>query len=94
MNDEKGSRACELAVKLARRVMQHAYAEPKYLGNLLYRGFEETVLLIKIVSIQKYKFNILFLIFIKSEKNRFLRIFQLSKKKKKSFASISVIYIF
>lgn len=50
MNDEKGSRACELAVKLTRRVVQHAYAEPKYLGNLLYRGYEETVLLIKIVS--------------------------------------------
>lgn len=50
MNNEKGSRACGLAVKLTRRVMQHAYAEPKYLGNLLYRGYEETVLLIKIVS--------------------------------------------
>jgi len=48
---EKGSKACHLAVKLARRVKQHAYAEPKYLGDLIYYGYQECILLMKIVSI-------------------------------------------
>jgi len=52
MNDkENGSKACHLAIKLARRVKQHAYAEPKYLGDLMYYGYEESILLMKIVSI-------------------------------------------
>jgi len=51
VDDGKCSRACQLILKLNRRVKQHAYAEPKYLGSLICRGYEELVLLMKIVSI-------------------------------------------
>lgn len=51
MNSEKGPRACQFSVKLARRIKQHAYAEPKYLVNLMYNLYEESILLTKIVSI-------------------------------------------
>lgn len=51
MNSEKGPRACQLSVKLAHRIKQHVYAEPKYLVNLMYSLYEESILLAKIVSI-------------------------------------------
>ncbi|KAF0764147.1 Uncharacterized protein FWK35_00010439 [Aphis craccivora] len=49
MNSEKGPRACKLSVKLARRIKQHAYAEPKYLANLMYSLYEESILLTQIL---------------------------------------------
>ncbi|CAH1735983.1 uncharacterized protein LOC114118942 isoform X1 [Aphis gossypii] len=48
MNSEKGPRACQLSVKLARRIKQHAYAEPKYFVNLMYSLYEESILLTQI----------------------------------------------
>ncbi|XP_026804894.1 uncharacterized protein LOC113548287 [Rhopalosiphum maidis] len=48
MNSEKGPRACQLPAKLARRIKQHAYAEPKYLGSLMYSLYGESILLAKI----------------------------------------------
>ncbi|KAL4090987.1 hypothetical protein QTP88_025734 [Uroleucon formosanum] len=48
VNSEKGPRACQLSVKLVRRVKQHAYAEPKYLGSLIYSLYGESILLTKI----------------------------------------------
>lgn len=50
VDDEKGSRACQLAVKFTRRVFQHAHVEQKYMRCLLYTGYEESILLMKIVS--------------------------------------------
>jgi hypothetical protein len=50
INSEKGPRACQLSAKLARRIKQHAYAEPKYLGSLMYSLYGESILLAKIVS--------------------------------------------
>lgn len=50
VNNGNGLRVSELAVKITRRIKQHVYAESIYSGNLLYSGYEEMVLLIKIVS--------------------------------------------
>ncbi|XP_060873402.1 uncharacterized protein LOC132947193 isoform X1 [Metopolophium dirhodum] len=48
VDSEKGPRACQLSVKLVRRIKQHAYAEPKYLGSLIYSLYGESILLTKI----------------------------------------------
>lgn len=50
VNSEKGPRACQLSLKLVRRIKQHAYAEPKYLESLIYSLYGESILLTKIVS--------------------------------------------
>lgn len=50
VNSEKSPRACQLAAKLAHRIKQHAYAEPKYLGSLMYSAYGESILIMKIVS--------------------------------------------
>ncbi|XP_025199214.1 uncharacterized protein LOC112597392 isoform X2 [Melanaphis sacchari] len=49
INSEKGPRACQLSMTLARRIKQHAYAEPKYLGSLMYSLYGESILLTKIL---------------------------------------------
>ncbi|VVC34013.1 Hypothetical protein CINCED_3A021341 [Cinara cedri] len=49
VENEEGSRTYQLAAKLACRVKQHAYAEPKYLESLMYTGYEETISLMKTV---------------------------------------------
>ncbi|XP_022167163.1 uncharacterized protein LOC111031497 isoform X3 [Myzus persicae] len=48
VQSEKGPRAFQLSVKLVHRIKQHAYAEPKYLGSLIYSLYGESMLLAKI----------------------------------------------
>lgn len=55
-NDKVDSKASKLTIKLLRRVKQHAYAEPKYLGALVGNGYEKLILLIKIVSGHQRKY--------------------------------------
>lgn len=50
VDDKKGSRARKLGLTLMRRVGQHAHAEPKYLGSLISDGYNESILLMKMVN--------------------------------------------